>query len=255
MINRRFQVYVTPDRCDKNTRFAIKSVFAVGLIFFLLIFILVAVIHLKKKENNFLPLSFYFVYSSKYRKESMLYTEKETLKKSGGACEIYFHKNYYYMFVSVYFEKNEADEFADSIKEMFPNVGVLRITTSKFSKTAKSQILGYFEVKNALKYVKSDFGEVLEIQNNYVLEKIDSGSVISTLSRHKLNLQTLEKRLIDSAGKMGVLLSSYIEMELLAYNEFFEKFYVQSSNRVHLLSKLATKLAIIQIKMINNLSI
>lgn len=255
MTNNCFQVYVPRKNNRNKIKSVIKSAFAMILIFFLILLFVLIFAKLRKKENNFLPLSFYFVYSSKYRKESMLYTERELLKKSGGACEIYYHKNQYYLMFNVYFEKEKAEEVLQNLKEKFPNAGVLRITTKSFSKKAKREIQGSFELKNALKHIKSDFDEVLEVQNSFVLKEKDSGKVMQALTRQKLNLQVLSKRLNGAENEMCDLVAGFIEMKLLCYEEFFEKFYTQTSNREYLLSKIATKLAIIQIKMINNLSI
>ena len=255
MINRRFQVYVTQKNKTKSLWFAIKSAFIIIFIIFSVVAICVYVSIEKKKENNFLQQSFYFVYSSKYRKESMLFSEKEALKKFGGACEIYYHKNQYYLLVNVCFFKENAEKMAADIKNEFPNAGVLRITTSKFSRDAKTRVMGCFEVKNALKQIKSNLDGVMKLQSNFALQKIDAGDVISKFVKYKLDLQMISKRLSDANNEVGDLVASYIEMKLLCYDEFFEKFYVQEANRVHLISKMATKLAIIQIKMINNLSI
>lgn len=236
----------------KNT---IISVITLILFFLILVVVLLVFINNKKKENLFLPVNYYFVYADKHRKEQMLYTKKEEVKKLGGANEIYLHKNEHYLIVNVYLDKSEAETVLKNIKQKYSNAGVLRITTSTFSKSIKKEIVNSYEIKNTLKRVNSNFKEVLEMQMGLLSDIEKKNNVISILARHRLEIYELKSKFEKNESVFGKIIVKYMDIDLIFYEEIFEKYYAQSGNRVHLLNNFAVKLALNQIKLINNLSV
>ncbi len=184
----------------------------------------------------------------------MLDNEKELLKKLGGANVVHFHKNEYYLLVNVYLNKDEAEEVVSNIKPTFANAGVVRISTSVFSKASRNQILSNFKLKNTLKRISSNFDEVLSYEMGYLAGKISESDVISKFVMHRVEFSKLKEQLLASEGILETATANYLKIFLLHYDNFFDKFYSQTNNREYLICKLATELIISQIELINNLA-
>lgn len=185
----------------------------------------------------------------------MLYGKKEEVKKLGGANEIYLHRNKHYLIVNVFLEKKEAEKTLERIIDEFPDAGVLRLHTNSFSKRAKKKIIGDFEIKNSLKRITSISSNIFDLQIEFLSKDNETNDVTALVSKHKLESATILSSITRAEESVAKIIASHIEINLLYYEEFFEKYYTQIENRAYLLNNLAVKLALNQVKMINNLSV
>ena len=239
---------------QKSLQIRIKSVIITILFFIICVTLFVVMFSLKKKEDKFLPTYYYFVYVGKYKKQSMLFTQKEGVKKNGWASVIYKHKNYYYLLLNVYTEKSEADAIASELEDLFSNVSVVRISTSKISKNIKNTILKDFEVKNALKYLEEYINHITQYLKNCLSSEVLVSDIISEIVNYKLMLNGLKSRLVNSQSYLGGVISSYIDRYLNIFDDFLHKFYTQANNRRHLICKISIELILTKIEMINNIA-
>lgn len=254
MRKRYIQVYVTGK--EKRNHFLSRIISTVILIFifFIMVVLFLVVLQNKKKDNLFLQKEFYFVYAYKFRKESVLYDKKEEVKKLGGANEIYLHRNEHYLIVNVYLKRNEAESVLKEVKMQFSSAGILRLYSSKFSKNAKQEVFDNFEIKNSLKRIDTLDLQAMNLQVDFLSLKKVKSDIVSEMSKNRVELLSIAEKLSNNKCAAAEIISNHVNLELMYYSEFFEKYYAQTKNRAHLIGSLAVKLALNQIKMINNLS-
>ncbi len=249
-----FQVYVPQRFKRKSLQIEIISAFIIILIFLIIVVFILVVAQNKKKNNLFLPLNYYFVYAYKYRKESMLNSKKEEVKKLGGANEIYLHRNEHYLIVNVFLKKQEAENLLKNIKKEFPNAGILRICSNQYLKESKKVIMDNFDIKNALKRTEINNNNIFNSQVKFLSNDRLKSDIVSMVSKCRLESNSILKIIGDEDSEIRRIISNHININLLYYEEFFEKYYAQTNNREHLINKLSVRIALNQIKMINNMA-
>ena len=108
-------------------------------------------------------------------------------------------------------------------------------------------------MKNYLKRIDSVFDNVLNLQIGFLSDDI-CDNVSLEMSGYRLEISKIRDMLQNNETLISEIILKNIDLVLLDFDMFFEKYYPQTGNRGYLINCFAVKTALNQIKMINNLS-
>lgn len=219
----------------------IVTIFCVGII----------LIFKKKSPKCFDETSYYFVYTHKANKQSMLSNHIDSLKNSGGAAVIHFYREDYYLIVSVYKTKAEAEEVQNNIKSNFPESGVLTLKTKKTSKKVKKEIK---KDSVSLKLVE-DFhmlcDNLITMSIEYLSGNMSQNQFLLELLKTKLDIEENLKKFnpkIESSKQIF----NHLQLCKLQLDDFFNRFF-ESTKRESMICEITVNLNLLRIELSNNL--
>lgn len=252
MKNSYFQVYVPQGKEKKHGKLSIKSVIMMILIFILFFAFMIALVSRKKQEVVFNAKEYHFVYALKNSKKLLVQDEASKIKQFGGAGVVLNSSNEYYLILNVYLEKKEADEIANKIKSNYEGAGVLSLKSAELSKF-KRKATQNNSLASAIKKNDEMLENFLDLQLEFMSGKLSEGKFSSMLVKQKLEISELETNYAKSDNKNLQLVSYHLDLMLLHYQNFFDKFF-GNYNKEYLVCELAVNLANSNLEMLNNLA-
>lgn len=205
-----------------------------------------------KKQNYFLEQEFYIVYSEKSKKQNSLEENQKIVKNMGGSGEIYFSNDYYYLTLSSYQKKEDAESVVGQINTIFPDAGILKLTINKISNKNKTYIK---ENKNLLEFfifINKFRNQIFEYEVKFLSDSVTDRGMTVFYLENKMKLEQFVKSTSEFDGKMKDDILKFCNLALLYINNFFNEFF--ESNKKHsLVTSLTINIALASADLINNL--
>ncbi len=248
------QDYVPYNFSRKKQRGGAKRIGAILLTVIFVVFVLVFVFSIVLKPNTnkyFDEISFYFVYTNKNSKQSVLNAESEYIKSLGGSGEIFCYNDQYYLIANVYFSSSDANEIKMNIQPNFADAGILKIT----KKLSKSQKRALKENKTSLEFFMFMYGLLNSIQNSsmkYIAGSLSESALCREIMSKKLELEGLTNNHKQYDDELSKQILSVENVFLLHLNKFFDEFFI-TNKKQSVLAQLVVSLAFAQCDLYDNL--
>lgn len=248
----KFQGCVTFNHRLNKTRFSIKSVIAGILFFVFLIIMFCCLVFLKKIEKVYDKQTFYVVYVDKSRKKQP--SDKVSLLKNlGGASEIIFHKDYYYLCASYYLSENDASQVVESMSQTYVEAGILKLEAKNISKKTIQKISANISYERYFKYMYQIFDEYYKIAMGYMSGSFTDSEILQKLYKKRLELVEIIENLENKQNeKIFNDIKTYAKYTLTCFDDLTKDFY-QSTKKEHLICLLGIRLVEIKVDLFNNL--
>lgn len=219
----------------------------VGFVFFLCLKVK------KKNEECFSKRFFYVLYLEKDTKQTVLTSLQDTVKKLGGAGEIYFYDKFYYLTASVYLIKDEALEVLKNLSQSFPNAGILNLERKKLPNSIKTKIKQNTECFRYFNFVDELILDFTEKEYLYLSGKLTQRELVSYLLEKKLNLEDIINKFIyEEEDLLMKNIYYYQNLLLLYFNNFFSTFF-ESTKKNSLVCEFAINSVLLSFEMVNSL--
>ena len=231
-----------------------KRVMAVLLSIIFVVLILVIVISLVLKPKNdkyFKEISFYFVYTDKSPKQTVVSAKQDQIKSLGGSGEILHHDEQFFLIANVYFSSAEANEIISNISSNFTNSGVVKIT----KKLKKSQKRVLKDNESALEFFMFLYNFVYGIQDNamkYIAGSISESRLCTKIMGKKLELEGLINKHKNPDDELSKYIFSVENIFLLHLNRFLDEFFT-TTKKQSALAQLVVNLVLAQGDLYDNL--
>ncbi len=205
----------------------------------------------KKKPTAFDEHEYYFVYSEKNKKQAILEASVDKIKSLGGAGEIYFYQDYYYLICSVYQTSSDAEEIKNNVVKNFSGAGILTLKASKLKKNLAREIKQNEKLFSLFNFVYKTSMSYVDYAIRFMAGTIEQGKLSMQILNDKLKLdETIGD--FKPNSELSNQIFGYLNMIKLYYDNFFSKFF-ESNKKESLLSSLAVNFCLLRILMCNNL--
>lgn len=185
------QVSVSSKKRKKFDKSKIKSVVSTILVFLFAIISTAILISHRKKSLAFDSKYFYFISVASANKESLLENKKELVKNLGGANVVYKQDGNYHLLVNVYLDFQSAEEIRQSLLGYFPDAKILKIKTTKITKTKVKKIRKHLENEKLIRFLYNLVGDFEELEMSYLSGEISDGEIIKYMLKYKLELEKI----------------------------------------------------------------
>lgn len=236
-------------RFSKST---IKIIISFAIIIFILVIICITMLLFKSNNNSYFnEKQLYIVYVEKSLKQEDLKTEQKNIKSLGGGGEIYKQKDYYYLTVSVYLNKDDAKEVVNNIKENYPEADVLSLKVKKVSKENRIKINQNKACLEFFKNINVFVNEIVEKQLMFLAGTISTRDLTTFLIEKKLKIEDIIAR-NESDDEFFNSILVYENLSLFYINNFLNVFF-ESTKKNSLVCELSINLSFLQFDLSNNL--
>lgn len=245
------QDYVPQHIPRKNLGLQIKSVFMIIIFFILLLGVLIALASAKKTEKCFDKELYYFVYAQKER-NTIKQENIDLIKSLGGAGDVYFKSEKFYLIANVYLIEDDADEIANGLTENFEDSGVLTLTAPDIPDDVKKAIKEEPDALRFFKFLQKTIEKTEILNIDYMSGNVTDGKLLNELLEVKLEFEHFSKQISSINEKLFDDICSYINQIANEFTDFFDKFYY-STKKGSLMCSLFVNLVLIKVNLFQNL--
>ena len=247
-----FQGYVPYKAARKRAKNSIKSAIAVILFFIFLLGIFMCLVYFRKVEKCYEKQVFYAVYVEK-NKRKIDADNIELVKKLGGAGNVLFFKEEYYLIANVYLKEDDADEIAKGLASTFFGSGVIKIEHDSISRKKAMHIAQNLSVSKFFEKFYVFLSDFEEWQMQYVVGNLAESEFLTKLLKVKLDFETIvgefenpdNEKIFDDIKTHGHMCLNYLQG---FFNEFFKE-----SKRESMICALKFNLAKLKVDLFDNL--
>ena len=242
------------ERVTLKKQNSLKKVTCITLVVVMIvtIFCIATILVLKRKSPKcFDEMTYYFVYTQKANKQSLLSSQVDSLKGNGGAAVIHFYKEDYYLLVSVYKTKAEAEEVQNNIKNIYPESGVLALKTKKTNKKVKKVIKGD---ELGLKSIEKFYylcDTLMIASMSYLSGNLSQNQFLVDLLKIKLEIEDNLKK-YNPETESGKQIYNHLLLCKLQLDDFFNKFF-ESTKKESKICEITVNLNLLRLELSNNL--
>ena len=250
MVN--FQGYVPYVVKKKHAKTPIKSVIIMILFFIFLMLIFMCLVYFRKVEKCYEKQKFYAVYVSK-NKRKIDGDSVELLKKLGGAGNVLFFKEEYYLIANVYFSEADAKEIANGLVSTFADSGVIKLEHNSIPRKKALHIAQNLSVSKFFEKYYVFLSELEGWQMQYVSGKLDESEFLTRLLRVKLEFESIVEEFENPEDeKIFEDIKTHAHMCLNLLQNFFDDFLKQSKKE-SMICELKLQLIKLKIDLFDNL--
>lgn len=237
------------------TNFLKKKILWLMLIIFILFIILIVIVGLKTKDREelcFNEKKLYIVYVDKNLKQSEVLKNQKRIKSLGGAGEVLFYKDLYYLVTSVYLYKNDAMEVVSNINKDFEKSDILSLTVKKIPREKKNIIKKNQECLKFFKLIDEFNMEFNEQHIMFLAGKINLTTLSNKIIEYKIKLDEIIKNYVTNDSEFYNKILTYEHTCLLYFNNFLNVFF-ESTKKDCLVCEFAYNMSLLQFEMASNL--
>ncbi|MBQ8424804.1 MAG: hypothetical protein IJX17_02130 [Clostridia bacterium] len=206
----------------------------------------------KNKRKYFEEKKLYLVYACKSLKKSEVSVNQKKIKDLGGAGNIYKNKDFYYLIVSVYTNKKDAEEIKNNVKNNFKEADVLTLNIKKYSRKDIDLLKTNSNCINFIKIVDAFNEEFIEKQLLFLSGLITVRDISTFLIEKRIKVETFINNFNSKDEPLFEKVFIYENMALMYLTNFLDKFF-ESTKKDSLICDIAVNMAILQFEMSNNL--
>lgn len=219
------QETVTLVERKKNKKLNINPVISTVL-FFLIIFLISAVLVVSKRSNLFFETrTFYVVYAQKDKNKSVLAEQQSKVKNLGGAAVLLEKNNEYYLAVAIYLTKDDANEVKKNLQSQFLSAGIVEFSALSVSNKYKNIIKKNDFHLQQFKQLNNFLSEYQEIMFLYAKGEISEGKFISTMLAKKIDIEQLKLKCEKENVSDLKLFDEYVGIFISQFDYLLTKFY------------------------------
>lgn len=243
---------VTHKKLKYRKKSRLKAVIFTILFFFIIFFISAILVVSKRTNICFEARRFYVVYAEKNKNSNLLLNSQSLVKDLGGAAVIFNKQHEFYLAISVYNNKEDANEILGGLKSTFPKSAVSELTCKEVSNKYKNLLKQnhvYFDLFNYLYNFSLNFEQLCY---GYSKGELGEGKFMSSFLAHKLEIEKLIQNCDEYCNNELSMIVDYANLIIVQFEKVFDKFY-SSSSKQSVCFEFYVNFVIIYIDLCNNL--